>query len=216
MKIEKLTENKIRIVLNIEDLKENNIDIDCVLNNSPESQTLILSILNRAQKEVGFCANDSKVLIETISFPDGIFIFTITKSPYENYTPSASNFYRKKPSAKRKLVNLNKERLIYSFANFENFCEFCNALDIYVLTENNFSFLKNSSLFVYDNTYYLIFYNLNAQHISLSALFPIISEFANHVECSNNFEAKLIEHGKAIFKKNAIINTFNLFIHPKK
>ena len=54
MKIEKLTENKIRIVFNIEDLEQNNINIDTVLNNTPESQSLILSILNRAEKEVGF------------------------------------------------------------------------------------------------------------------------------------------------------------------
>ena len=79
MKIEKLTENKIRIILNIEDLETNNIDFESVLNNTPETQTLILSILNQAEKEVGFYTKDSKILIEALASFDGNFIFTITK-----------------------------------------------------------------------------------------------------------------------------------------
>ena len=84
MKIEKLTENKIRIVFNIEDLEERNINLDALLNNSPESQSLILSILNKAESEVGFYAKDSAILVEAFSFPEGIFIFTITKSTKVN------------------------------------------------------------------------------------------------------------------------------------
>ena len=104
MKIEKLTENKIRIVLNIEDLKTNNIDFDSLLNNTPETQSLILSILNQAEKEVGFYVQDSKILIEAIASFDGNFVFTITKT-----TPNQScnhSFSRKKPQAKRKSIDM--------------------------------------------------------------------------------------------------------------
>ena len=61
MKIEKITENKLRVVLNIDDLETNNIDFDSVVNNAPETQTLILSILNQAEKEVGFYTQDCKI-----------------------------------------------------------------------------------------------------------------------------------------------------------
>ena len=54
MKIEKLTENKIRIILNLEDLKENNIDVQSFMSNSIESQNLFINILDKAEHEVGF------------------------------------------------------------------------------------------------------------------------------------------------------------------
>ena len=217
MKIEKLTENKIRIVLNIEDLEENNIDINSVLSNSPESQTLILSILNRAEKEVGFYAKDSKILIEAISFPEGIFIFTITKSPPNEYIDSCASYtYKRKPFPKRKALNFNKKKLTYSFINFEDFCEFCYALNTYIVENKNYyDIFKNASLYIYNNTYYLILSNSNNECSCLDALLPILSEFGNDVDYSNNFESKLIEHGKIIFRKNAILKTLNFFIEHK-
>ena len=40
MKIEKLTENKIRVIVNTEDLKENDIDFNLLMNKSMETQNL--------------------------------------------------------------------------------------------------------------------------------------------------------------------------------
>ena len=79
MKIEKLTENKIRIILNVEDLEKNNIDLHSFMSNSIESQSLFIDILNQAEHEVGFSTKDCKILIEALASSDGNFIFTITK-----------------------------------------------------------------------------------------------------------------------------------------
>ena len=128
MKIEKLTENKIRIILNIEDLESNNLDFDSVINNTPETQTLILSILNKAEKEVDFYTQDCKILVEAISSFDGNFVFTITKT--SSYTSNIPSFSRKKPIAKRKSLKIDSNTIIYSFRNFDEFCEFCKALHI--------------------------------------------------------------------------------------
>ena len=54
MKIEKLTENKIRIILKTEDFKDKNIDIKKLLLTTPESQSLFLEILNKAKKRSRF------------------------------------------------------------------------------------------------------------------------------------------------------------------
>ena len=54
MKIEKLTENKIRIILKSEDFKDKNIDLHTIMTKTAESQGLFLEILNKAKKEVGF------------------------------------------------------------------------------------------------------------------------------------------------------------------
>ena len=45
------------------------------------------------------------------------------------------------------------------------------------------------------------------------ALYQIlISEFTDRISNCKNFDAKLIEHGKTIFKKNAISNTIDIFV----
>ena len=79
MKIEKITENKIRIILKQEDFKDKSIDIQKLLLTTPESQSLFLEILNRAKKEVNFDTDGHKLLIEAFFQNDDIFIFTITK-----------------------------------------------------------------------------------------------------------------------------------------
>lgn len=217
MKIEKLTENKIRIVFNIEDLEQNNINVDSVLNNSPESQSLILSILNKAEKEVGFYAKDSAILVEAFSFPEGIFMFTITKSApsMENIEKDFSSCnYKKKPNAKRKSLSIKDKIAIYSFNNFNDFCGFCNIINTEISSNSDLKeFFKYTSLYFYNNTYYLIIYNFEGNYKNLNLLFAVLSEFANLVNNSRHFEAKLIEHGEVIFKKNAIAKTIDIFFN---
>ena len=79
MKIEKLTENKIRIILKRDDFKDKKININEILLTTPESQKLFLEILNKAEKEVDFDTTGHKLLIEAYSETSYIFIFTITK-----------------------------------------------------------------------------------------------------------------------------------------
>ena len=42
MKIEKLTDNKIRVIINLEDLKKNNLDFNTIMEKPIESQKLFL------------------------------------------------------------------------------------------------------------------------------------------------------------------------------
>ena len=52
MKIEKLTDNKIRIIMNIDDIEKNTNDIHTFFDNIMNSQNLFLDILQKAEKEV--------------------------------------------------------------------------------------------------------------------------------------------------------------------
>ena len=212
MKIEKITENKLRIVLNLEDLERNNIDFESVVNNTPETQSLILSILNKAEKEVGFYTQDCKILIEALASFDGNFVFTITKTPPPAYKTGVSSFSRKVPKQKKKAFK-SLSPLIYSFQNFEEFCEFCKALHIEFLSHECIRLIcKKTSLYFYNNTYYLLISGINAEYEHLNVFFSVISEFTDRVNNFKNFDAKLLEYGKPIFKKNAISNTINIFV----
>lgn len=73
MQIEKITENKIRIILNIQDLQGKNIDLHTFMSNSIESQDLFYEMLNKAEKEVGFETKNYKLIIESLAIPNRKF-----------------------------------------------------------------------------------------------------------------------------------------------
>ena len=201
MKIEKLTENKIRIILRNEDFKDKNIDIKKLLFTTPESQNLFLEILNRAKKEVNFDTDGHKLLIEAHFENDDAFIFTITKYIENN------NYFKTKPkkflTVKRKSQILNSSCYIYEFNTFEDFCDFCNFINKnHNITLNNL--FKTSILYLYNNTYYLVIDNIDLSNKSLSILHSSLLEFSSFLSFTKNFKFKLKEHGKDIIKNNAI------------
>ena len=67
MKIEKLTENKIRVIIKPSDLKLKSLDIHLLLTKVLEKQTFFANILEQAKKEVGFNTDGCKLLIEAFS-----------------------------------------------------------------------------------------------------------------------------------------------------
>ena len=213
MKIEKLTDNKIRIIVNLDDLKEKNIDSKTLIDKPAETQNLILDILVKAEKEVGFNTDGCKLLIEAFSSSEGIFVFTITKykdvSSKDNSSSPSQN--KRKIIVKKKTVNPNSENSIFKFANFEEFCKPCNCINN--IDELNMKKLaKNISLYLYNNTYFLVVANVNTKYEQLKKFYSIVSEFATLCSHSNIFESKLFEHGKVIFKKNAISLGIKYFV----
>ena len=198
MKIEKLTENKIRIIINLSDLDEENLDLHSLMKKALESPYLISNILVRAEKELGFKTDGCKLLIEAFSSLDDIYIFTITK-----YEQPENNPPKKKLVVRRKTTNIKLLNSIYFFNDFDEFCNFC----IRINSINNFDvkkLCKDISLYLFKNTYYLVFKNINIEYKFIKLFFSEIAEFGKNINFSESFERKLLEHGKVIMKKNAI------------
>ena len=214
MKIEKLTENKIRVILNLDDLKENNTDIHSVLTKAINSQGLFLDILKKAEKEVNFFTEGCKLLIEVFYSSDDILVFTITKFlPQISSQKSNENLgSHKKLIVRRKSFELKDHQLIYAFENFDIFCDFCHYLSCF----KNINFkkiAKSVALYLYNNTYYLILKNINTNSSDAHKLFSSISEFAKRKTLSKNFINKLYEHGNVIIKNNAIDVGIQYFVN---
>ena len=182
MKIEKLTENKIRIILNTEDLEQNNVDFKSFVTNSSKSQDLLLTILNRAEREIGFYTKDSKILIEAFASSDEQIVFTITKFSPDNVQTISP---KKTLTVKRRDLPLNNKIAIYSFTKFDSFCDFCDNLTINLL-KNMKNLCKSISLYLYNDTYYLILSNINT-------------------------ECEILKCFYSSFKNNAILNGYKFF-----
>ena len=202
MKIEKITENKIRIILKPEDIKDKNLDLHTIMTKTAESQGLLLEILSKAKEEIGFDTDGCRLLIEAYSSPEDFFVFTVTK-----YTIESDNSFQPSPrktvKVKRKSFSHNTENSICQFENFENFCNFCNLIS----NSNKFA-LKGlvglSSLYLFNNNYFLVLKNINVEHKFNKVFFSYITEFGKFISYSEAFENKFKEYGKVIMKKNAV------------
>ena len=93
MQIEKVNNNKLKVILNTNDLEANNIDLNTFMANSLESQELFLDILDLAEEEFNFYVDNSKLVIESISLSNNIFVFTITKLSEHKETISSNYIY---------------------------------------------------------------------------------------------------------------------------
>lgn len=215
MKIEKLNENKIRITLNMEDLKERDIDYHSFMANSIESQDIFLDMLDTAEKEVGFHTEDCRIMIEALALKDGHFVLTITKFAHVEQGLSLKDgslsSKRKTLHIKRKNPKLSSHKAIYSFDSFDTFCEYCAFLEKSSYHEELLQFAKTCDLYAYQSNYYLIFTDINVNADVAKFICLTITEFAHYIDHSNLFEKKITEYGNLIMKDFAITKTIEHF-----
>ena len=185
MKIEKLTNEKIKIILSKDDINKVDISINDFLDDKDVSQNILNYILEKAEKEINFNTENSDILVEIITKFEGGFIFTITKFNSENDNSNISN-------------------LIFKFDNFENFLEFCRYI-------KNFSQIKEQdfSLILYKNEYYLSIFNIFAFKIDF---YSILCEFAEPIELTSGLVGTLNEYGKTIFERKTFKENIEYFI----
>ena len=197
MKIEKLTENKIRVIIDSSELGLNNANLHNVMTKSIETQEIFLTILKKAEKELNFNTDGCKLLIEAFSSFDDILVFTITK-----FLPDTET-QKKKLIVKRKSFKPVNKHITCHFINFDTFCSFCynlKALHNFVSKD----LAKNTILYFWKNSYYLVLKNISNSSKEKNIFFSTLSEFGKLLPYSNIFEYKLLEHGKVIIKKNAL------------
>ena len=200
MKIEKLDENKIRIFLNIDDLREKDIDLHTFMSNSIESQKIFFDMLEEAEKEVGFKTDNYRIMIEALALSNGTFVLTVTKLKKDI---DKEKLKHKIVLAKRKLANLNNKDLIYKFSSFEEFCNFCKTFSQKLII-NKKNFCNKCSLYTYNKNYYFILNNINFSLDFTKTFLNHIIEYASPVHNSTLFIGKVQEYGNEIIKSNAI------------
>ena len=184
MKIEKLTDNKIRIILKQDDFKDKSIDVQTIMTKPSISQDFFLELLKEVKKEIGFETDGYKLLIEGFSSSDNTMVFTITKF-------NKNNKNNKKPLAKKRTKQITNSKFqIFKFDSFEDFCK---------LSTNQIHKKTNSSLYKLQDEYYLIIKTNQNQK-----LLNELTEFATLYSTNPIFETKLKEFGTCIIKSNAI------------
>ncbi|MCI9087594.1 MAG: adaptor protein MecA [Clostridia bacterium] len=200
MKFEKLSENKIRITLSIQDLAEKEIDFHVFMSNSIESQDILLDMLEQAKKETGFDPENYNLKIEALAMADTSFVFTITKEVPEEKT----KLPKKKFTIKRKSLNPSSTQAVYAFSNFDDYCSFLHFLQESNLLNDIVHIADSILLYQYKEKYYLLMNGIHNEVVNKLRFYTAITEFAKYITNSKVFVSKLLECGNLIMKDNAL------------
>lgn len=191
MQIEKINENQIEVILDLDDLKKNNISVHSFMCNSSASQSLFMSILGFANDEIGFDLKNHEIIVEAFSMPNcDSFVLVITRIPKTAHLHISKSKYGK--------LKYNKCFWI-KFDKLEEFCMFCSSL------KNELNI--NSSLYLLDGSYFL--------HIKVNkiqyyfGILSMASEFSNYIYDNNYL---LDENAEIIIKKSAIHTCKKYFV----
>ena len=109
MKFKKLDDNKIRIILTLNDMEINNISAETLLTNNDDAQNVLQRLISEADKRIGFKTNNCSLMVEVISSPNGGCVFTITKFISDDELDDVLTYY-------------------YKFSDFDDFIDFCTYL----------------------------------------------------------------------------------------
>ncbi len=131
MKIKKINNDKLKVILSSDDLDEKNVDIDSFLANPIESQNLFFEILDLAEEKYDFEIENNRAIIEAISLDNSIFILTITKLQNE-------------------ICTYNTGYRVYCFEDVNSLLEF------YSLAQKNNVYFNKSNIYQFENKYYFI------------------------------------------------------------
>lgn len=196
MKFEKLSEFKLRVtVSNDELLACDNGNLDNLMSNPSKARESFLEILDKAEDEVDFHVDNSRVRIDAKSMFNGDFIFTITK-----LIPKSKNIKKVKPLK----VPINKDdTLVYSFVDIEHFFNFCIFLKKQKINRLK-EFCKTINLYKYNDKYVLICSNINPTYKYIGMLYSGITEFGNFLTSQEAVATMIKERGELIIGHNAI------------
>lgn len=120
MKIEKLHLNKIKVTFTPEDLIEHNLTVSAVKNNSPWVQKILMSVVRRAEIEVGFCAENARLMVEAMPAEGDCMVMYITKLDSDEDLKDVINAVKRRIRLKVRTSQEEPKVALITFDSFED------------------------------------------------------------------------------------------------
>lgn len=196
MRVEKINENKVKIILTLEELENRKISLSDLENNSSLARELFLDLIEENNLDEDFKLNDSQLLIEATSDTENLFEITITKLDL-NISNSANKYNDVKSSKKRKTIYKASSN-IFIFNTMDMVLELASNL------KNQDLFFGRNTLYRLDNKYFLIFSKSSIKNKNFMKTFAFINEYSSNSMFDPLFETSIKERADLIIKNNAI------------
>lgn len=193
MKIERLSQDKIRIFLTFDDLSERGIQKEDMWQEVPKVHDLFTEMMDQAYNELGFDAT-GPLAVEVFALPAQGMVVIVTRGKYDHHQYGGSGEEELPEEVYEMEVTLEQtDSIVYAFRDFEPLVEAAH-----VLIGNITSAGK---LYSYKGKWYLYFDPKHFEETQLSALIAVLSEFG---DSSPVTEAVLSEYGKTVMPEDAV------------
>lgn len=192
MKIEKISNNKIKIIMSIEELEKREISIEDLETDNNLAKKLLIDIIEENNLDEEFKLDESQLLIEASSDNENLFIVTITKLdlPECDITHLISN------DKKYDIKNNN----IFIFESINSVLDFCNVLK----SINSDSHIGRNSLYKSNDKYILTFSKSSIKNKKFSKISSLLSEYSTPILDSDLLLSNISEKYSLIIKNSAI------------
>lgn len=198
MRIERVSENKIKIEIDAGDIRAWNVDIKNFTDNTPEAQDMFWYALKQAERDVDFKVGKSQLMVETMPSSDNGFTMMVSKINDEREIAEALIKSGKRIKQTEFKIQRRKKSTsllrIFRFDDFESLCD--GVCEIYEL------YIGESRLSKYQGSFYLELKPRDS--FGLFELENQLSEFAEKITNPLVLQGVLNEHGLIMMKENAI------------
>lgn len=187
MKVERISENKVKITLTFEELESRDITLKDIERDNTLARELFIELLEEIDLTEDFTTQDSQLFIEASSDNKNLFIVTITRvhnmPELKKYIEleQSENFLnhsnKKNNSSKLKISNN-----VYYFSSIDKILDFCS------IAHKEGAFLGRNSLYKYENSYFLIFNDTTLRNKNFIKTYSLLSEY-----CDELFSFRLIK-----------------------
>lgn len=193
MRIERLSQDKIRIFLTFDDLSERGIQKEDMWQEVPKVHDLFTEMMDQAYSELGFDAT-GPLAVEVFALPAQGMVVIVTRGKYDHHQYGGAGEDELPEEIYEMEVTLEQsDSIVYAFRDFEVLVEAAHVLIGNITSQGQ--------LYSYNDKWYLYFDPKDFEESALSGLVGVLAEFG---DSSPVTEAVLAEYGKLVMAENAI------------
>jgi adapter protein MecA 1/2 len=199
MKIRKINEDKIQIIVTNQDLEERNFARWELMPLSPKLQELFQDLLEMAYRECGFeIEEDSQLMVEAYPLTVDSFVIIMTKIPMD--LAGAQNavqplFMEKEAEDDYDLMERGQDQVW-----FFNQLEICSQACSRIVPD----YIEHSALYKFEGGYYLSLKTAADAQVDIGAM---MGEYGEWVPAGDAF---FKEHGTELILRDAVVNLASL------
>lgn len=190
MRMERLSQDKIRIFLTFDDLTERGIQKEDMWREIPKVHELFSEMMDQAYNELGFDAS-GPLAVEVFAMPAQGMVVIVTRGKLERDADSTTE--DEEEVYELEVTLEQSEAIIYRFRDIEDVIGAAKTLSGHLTDEGR--------MYRYQNQWILCFDPASLETNSYHALIAVLAEYG---EATSTTPAVLEEYGKLIIATNAI------------
>lgn len=206
MKIERISENQLKLTLTKDDLKERDIKLEDLISPSEKTQKLFRDIMEQALDEEDFISENTPLMVEAVPMgTDGIMIIVTKVANKDGKTPAdmlhqaqEMRRWKKKPlDTMEHAEEKNSDILIYSFPALDDVIQVSIRLDS--------SYKGESAVYKNEGKYFLVLQgDTYTAEESSEELELVLKEYGQKHVSTPLAKYYLLEHGETLIGDKAV------------